>query len=134
MIQFLQVADSVSVDHTHIVVDNLWFWIALVEFILILFLLERNSRRKNAKLATQAKLKSESLSEEIDINNVINSSFHATELYDQLKRICHPDRFTDPIKKEIADRIFQSITENKRDYKRLQQIKIQAIKELNVKL
>jgi len=52
-----------------------------------------------------------SLKQDIDFDNIINSSFNSLELYDKLKVKCHPDRF--PKDKEIniiAENLFQEIT------------------------
>jgi len=70
------------------------------------------------------------LKEQIDFDNVMVSAFHAKPLYDELKVIFHPDRFINEEKNAMATEIFQSITENKENYKILLELKERAYKEL----
>ncbi|TYC14759.1 molecular chaperone DnaJ [Bizionia gelidisalsuginis] len=111
--------------------SNLWMWIAIGEFTMIIgFIIAiRLKRKPNAK----KQFKDKSLAQEVDFNNIINSSFHSIELYDILKVKCHPDRFpTDPKLNEIADKLFQEITRSKTNVKRLQELKIEAQHKLNI--
>tara|TARA_B110000977_G_scaffold19135_1_gene23075 strand:+ start:1537 stop:1956 length:420 start_codon:yes stop_codon:yes gene_type:complete len=111
--------------------SNLWMWVAIVEFLIIigLILANRFKRKPNAK----QQFKNESLAQEVDFNNIINSSFHSNELYDILKVKCHPDRFpTDPELNEIAEKLFQEITKSKTNVKRLQELKVEAQQKLNI--
>lgn len=110
---------------------NYWMWFAIAEFAIIIGLL----LAKNLKTKRNEKqlFKEESLAQEVDFNNIINSSFHSTELYDILKVKCHPDRFpTDPKLSKIADKLFAEINRNKTDVKRLQELKIEAEIKLNI--
>lgn len=62
-----------------------------------------------------------------------NSSFHATEIYNELKVKCHPDRFIGDVEKNAtANRIFQEVTKNKMNYKRLQELKKEAEESLGI--
>lgn len=111
--------------------NNIWMWVAIGEFAIIIGLViaGRIKRKPNAK----QKFKEESIAQEVDFNNIINSSFHSNELYDILKVKCHPDRFpTDPKLNEIAERLFQEITKSKTNIKRLQELKIEAQQKLNI--
>ena len=111
--------------------SNLWMWVSIGEFAIIFgfILANRFKRKPNAK----QKFKDESLAQEVDFNNIINSSFNSNELYDILKVKCHPDRFpTDPKLNEIAEKLFQEITKSKTNVKRLQELKIEAEQKLNI--
>jgi hypothetical protein len=111
--------------------SNLWMWVAIGEFAIIIgfILANRFKRKPNAK----KQFKDESLAQEVDFNNIINSSFHSNELYDILKVKCHPDRFpTDTKLNEIAEKIFQEITKSKTNIKRLEELKIEAQHKLNI--
>lgn len=111
--------------------SNLWMWLAIGEFaiIIVIVLANRFKRKPNAK----QQFKNESLEKEVDFNNIINSSFHSNELYDILKVKCHPDRFpTDPKLNEIAEKLFQEITKSRTNVKRLQELKIEAQQKLNI--
>ena len=110
---------------------NLWMWIALAELVIIAYLILREKFK--SKVSSKQQFKSESLKQEIDFNNIINSSFNSEKLYDELKVKCHPDRFpTDKEKNLIAENIFQQITKNKTNVKRLLELKEEAIQKLNI--
>lgn len=110
---------------------NWWLWIAIIEFVLIIFLVIKPKIKP--KDTIKQKFKKESLKEEIDFNNIINSSFNSKQLFDELKVKCHPDRFaTDKEKNLIADKLFQEITENQNNAKRLIELKEEAKQKLNI--
>jgi hypothetical protein len=110
---------------------NWWLWIAVIEFAIIVLILLLKFIKPNDTI--KQKIKKESLKEEIDFNNIINSSFNSKQLYDELKVKCHPDRFpTDKEKNIIADKLFQEITENQNNSKRLIELKEEAKQKLNI--
>ena len=81
---------------------NWWMWIALVELGIIAYFIVKEKFK--SKVSAKQQFKSESLKQDIDFNNIINSSFNSVKLYDELKVKCHPDRFpTDKEKNLIAE-------------------------------
>ncbi|GAB1360732.1 hypothetical protein MASR1M31_25660 [Porphyromonadaceae bacterium] len=121
-----------TTDGTHMSF-NIWMYIAIIEFVVIGFLFVSSKFRE--KNITQNKFRDEALSQDVDFNNIINSSFNAQALYDSLKVKCHPDRFADDEAKfDIANSIFQEITKNKNNIKRLEELKKEAIINLKIKL
>lgn len=130
------VAETAAQSDAPTLFQNLWFWIALAEFILLLvfFLLQF---RKRKYVETEAeRIKRKVMQEgEIDFGNTLKSAFHAQELYDELKVRCHPDRFpADAEKNRIATEIFQKIVENRSNYKKLMELKERAEQELEIRL
>lgn len=110
---------------------NYWMWLAIVECGIIIFLALK--RKKSNHTISKKKFKDESLNENIDFGNLINSSFNSLQLYDELKVKCHPDRFpTDMSKNAIAESLFQEISKNKTDIKKLQELKEEAKQKLNI--
>ncbi len=110
---------------------NWWLWIAIIEFLVIIFLVLK--QKIKPKDSIKQKFKEESLGQEIDFNNIINSSFNSKQLYDELKVKCHPDLFpTDKEKNIIAENIFQEITKNQNNAKRLIELKEEAKQKLNI--
>ena len=110
---------------------NLWMWIAILELGIIAFLLLKG--RIRPKETAKQKFKNDSLKQTIDFNNIINSSFNSIQLYDELKVKCHPDRFpTNKDKNEIAVALFQEISKNKTNIKRLLELKEEAKQKLNI--
>ena len=111
--------------------SDVWFYIAMVEFVIIFFLLLFAFRRGTTRVEKQ-KLR-ESIKSDVDFQNIINSSFHAIEIYNELKVKCQPDRFIGDVEKNAtANRIFQEVTKNKMNYKRLQELKKEAEESLGI--
>ena len=77
-------------------------------------------------------LRDKILGENIDFGNVVSSSLLAKGLYDELKTICHPDRFQGETDIYKANELFQLINQNKGDYNRLLQLKDRIYKELPI--
>ena len=117
---------------------NWWLWISIAEFILLLILCIRclNRRQTNKEQKDEwRKFRKESLKDNVDFDNIINSSFHAAELYDRLKVICHPDRFPlDKDKNRIAENLFQEIEKNKNNINRLKELQQEASDKLGINL
>lgn len=112
--------------------SNIWMWVAIGEFAIIIGLLIK--RKYSRKERSKNHLKRESIKQKVDFNNIINSSFHSEELYNVLKVKCHPDRFaTNAELNEIAEKLYQEITKNKTNLKRLEELKTEAKRKLNIK-
>jgi hypothetical protein len=111
---------------------NIWMWIAFAELVFIIFLSTKIMKGKH-NLSDKQRMKQETLDAEIDFNNIVKSSFLAQQLYDELKKKCHPDRFPlDADKNKIANEISQELAKNKRNHKRLLELKEQAKQQLNI--
>lgn len=103
----------------------------IIVLLLILFFIISNIKMKHSK---EYQAKQRILQEDqIDWNNTMYV-FKAQELYNQLKVVCHPDRFIDPQLNSIATDLFQRITKNKTNYKELQKLKEEAKQMLSVNI
>lgn len=78
------------------------------------------------------KIREQILVEEIDFGNVVSSSLLAKSLYDELKKVCHPDRFLNEQDIIKANEIFQLVTQNKGDYNKLLSLKERIYSELPI--
>ena len=78
------------------------------------------------------RIRDEILSEKIDFSNVVSSSLLAKNLYDELKKVCHPDRFLNEHDINTANELFQLITQNKGDYNKLQSLKERIYNDLPI--
>lgn len=111
-----------------------WMWAAVAEaviIVLLLFILLSRSKPDSSK----RRFREEAIDGEIDFDNIIDSSFNAAALYDRLKVRCHPDRFApDEEKCRAAETLFQEMTKNKTDIKRLLELKDETERTLNIKL
>ena len=112
---------------------SIWFWIAVLEFVIIVIILFYH-RRSNIKKLPLVELKKEKAKEymktEVDMNDVLSSITKSRDLYKELSRKYHPDRFVNTPLEVEATIIFQEITKNKRNYSELLILKERAEKEL----
>ena len=111
--------------------SNGWFYISVLEFVVIAILFIRMVSITRKKHNIKKKIISAG---NIDYDNIIKSSFNSQSLYDSLKKKCHPDRFLEKEKNAIATEIFARIVENKYNYQALQEIKDDAETKLNIKI
>lgn len=78
------------------------------------------------------RIRDEILSEKIDFSNVVSSSLLAKSLYDELKKVCHPDKFQKQEDVNTATELFQLLVQNKGDYNKLQSLKERIYNELPI--
>ena len=78
------------------------------------------------------KMKDKILSENIDFGNIVSSSLLAKSLYDELKKVCHPDRFKNEHDNSKANELFQLITQYKGNYNELLSLKERVYNELHI--
>jgi preprotein translocase subunit SecF len=113
---------------------SIWFWIVVIELVFITYLLFK-LWKKNSKLkfndATNAEVHNAKKSD-IDMDNLMNSINGSKDLYKELSRACHPDRFINTDKQKMAEDLFQEISKNRRDYEKLNALKQIAITNLNI--
>lgn len=115
--------------------SSIWFWIATVEFIILAFFVFR-LRKIKPKLDFSDIPKEEIKKlkkKEIDMDRLMDNINSSRKLYLELSKKCHPDNFISNDQKEIADKLFQEITSNKRNYHKLLELKQKAIAELIIK-
>lgn len=84
------------------------------------------------KASERDKIRGQILEEKIDFGNVVSSSLLAKNLYDELKKVCHPDRFLNEQDVIKANEIFQLVTQNKGDYNKLLSLKERIYSELPI--
>lgn len=129
---FLQVADSTNqgINNISIVSEKpIWFWVAIVEFLIILFIIflkNKNGKMENGKFDEINSYKNK----EVDTQNVVDSIFKSKNLFKELSKKYHPDKFFNTDKHEIAQEIFQQITDNKNNYTKLKELETEALKKL----
>jgi len=112
---------------------SIWLWIALLEFLIITWLLIKLYRKKEGKLDLSDLKKSDLKStNNVNMNDLMSSIHKSRELYKELSRKCHPDRFVNTPLQGIAEELFQEISRNKRNYMELMKIKEIAKDKLNL--
>ena len=130
-----QVLDSANnIAEAHNTCSIRWVGGFVVAFILAAFFLLRK-RKNTIEDETLRSIKRKTLNEksEIDFGNIINSAFHAEELYKVLIRKCHPDRFPgDETLIKIATELSAEITKNKNNLQELKKLQKIAEEKLNI--
>ncbi len=119
---------------SQLIFTSFWFWASLIEFIVIILLIIKLKKRKsNLSFAelTKDKIKS-SKDLHIDMDNLMNSIGGSKDLYKELSRLCHPDKFINKPEQKIAEEIFQEISRHKRNYEKLALLRERAKSELNI--
>lgn len=113
---------------------TIWFWFSILELFIIILLIIRKEKDKQDNSFYYAIKRSKKEDKNEDMRNVVNSIFYSKNLYDKLKVKCHPDKFNDEKLKNIANNLFQIITENKGNLSVLQEIESRAKNELNIEI
>ena len=112
--------------------SNIWFWTTIAELIIIGFLIIRHKREKINYDSNIETTLMNSKTVNVDMDNVMDSINKSRELYKQLSTKCHPDRFLENDLNSKANEIFQEITKNQRNYKKLLELKEVAQNQLNI--
>ena len=111
-----------------------WFWIAIAEFLIIVLLVIKLKKKKPNQtfndLPKDKIINAKSAS--IDMDNLMDSINGSRNLYKELSKACHPDKFINTEKQKIAEDIFQDISKDKRNYAKLLAHKERAKNELNI--
>ncbi len=123
-----------SVKHQQEKPVNFFLWISILVFLIVLIvLIKRRVNNKGLDLSDMSKSDIKDVrKEKLDMENLMNSIHGSRDLYKVLSKKCHPDRFINQPNQKIAEEIFQEITSNQRNYKKLEALKLRAIKELNI--
>ena len=125
--------DNATGNHIAIGLTNWWMWVALLELLIIVFGAFFFRKRKTHD--RRMRLKKKVLHQSVDFNNIIDSSFNASALYNELRVKCHPDRFPmDEEKNRIATELALEIFKHKNDIKKLQELRKEASQRLNINL
>ena len=111
--------DSIAINGQMSQATSVWLWVAVIELLVILYLINLLMRRDRKK---RKEVKDKLKSGHIDFENTINSAFNSKPLYDKLNT---------PLERE-ANAIFQEIQANRYNYSKLMDLKDQAIKTLHI--
>ena len=79
------------------------------------------------------KIRDKVLSEKIDFGNIVSSSLLSKGIYDELKKVCHPDIFQKEEDISKVTELFQLLVQNKGNYNNLLSLKERIYNELPIK-
>lgn len=116
------------------ILDSIWFWISLVELIIIITLLFKLRSKSTVSKLSDMDINNikDAKKNSIDMDNLLNSIHNSKGLYKELSKKCHPDRFINDPKQMTAQEIFQKITANEKNFEKLSLLKLRAESELNI--
>jgi hypothetical protein len=126
----LQVQDTIAqgVEVSRLSGVSIWFWIALIELIIILYFILQ--KRKKVELSDPIDKIKGAKKNKVDMDDLMMSITNSRELYKKLSKKYHPDRFINTRDFEVAQEIFKDISMHKRNYTELKKIEIIAIEKL----
>lgn len=115
---------------------SIWFWIAFLECIIIIWLLFwiKRTKQQTANFGMSKSDLKKSIGDTATMQNLVNSIGKSRELYKELSKQCHPDKFAGTSLETIAEELFQEISYHKRNYQKLLEIKKVAQQQLNINL
>jgi membrane-associated HD superfamily phosphohydrolase len=132
MMQIDSVTTNIGINKVKLF-ESIWFWIILVIVLSITLVLRKhfNDKKKLAFGNVESNDKKKAQASAINMEDLMNNINGASELYKELSRTYHPDKFIGTNLEIKANKIFQEISANKRNYDGLCKIKERAQKELN---
>jgi hypothetical protein len=113
-------------------IQNKWLILSTIEFLIILFLFYR-LKRNNDKSFIAREIK-KSKGKQIDMNELMKDINLSKDLYKQLSRACHPDRFAGTELEITANELFQEVQQSENNYAALCDLKKQIEEKLNLSI
>lgn len=106
-----------------------WHILSAVEFAIIIYLSIKLNRAKKSVDPIERQLRKDKKNE-VDMGNLMKDLHLSKDLYRELSRKYHPDRFAGTSIEDKANELFQLIHENKNNYHMLLALKDRASNEL----
>lgn len=113
---------------------SLWLWLSIIEFLVIIFLIYKIKSKKELAILTDLDIESikKAKGNKIDMDSLMDNIHNSRNLYKELSRKCHPERFVNDDRQVLAEEIFKEISENERNHEKLSFLKLRAEKELKL--
>lgn len=111
--------------------NKIWIIAAIISLIVVVMVVGLLYVKSKKKRQMKKKVLKETAN--YDFSSITHDWEKNKQLYDILKRKCHPDKFGDDLNKE-ATRIFQQVVKNKYKYQELLFIKQEAIEKLGIEV
>lgn len=113
---------------------SLWFWLSIIEFLVIFFLIYKIKSKKELAILSDLDIESikKAKGNKIDMDSLMDNIHNSRNLYKELSRKCHPERFVNDERQVLAEEIFKEISENERNHEKLSILKLRAENELKI--
>jgi hypothetical protein len=134
MTTLLQVSKKIVPVEKISTLNSIWFWIAIIELLIIVLLFYKLKTKKPKSKLSDLEIQGIKKSKESEINmdNLMNNIHSSKPLYRELSRKCHPERFVNDDRQDLAQEIFKEITKHEKNFEQLERLKKRAISELNL--
>ncbi len=127
--------ELLTIEFGEFITHPVWFWICIVQFVMMMILLYVQLKKRPAGNEKDDSVETKkAVKNEINMHALMDNITKSSKLYKQLSRKCHPDRFVNNPRQQIAEEIFKEITRRKRNYEKLTHLKNRAIRELNINI
>jgi hypothetical protein len=110
-----------------------WQLIAILEFLVIIWLILRSIIRHRKRTPETDQI-IQSKRHKVDMEGLMNDLHLSGDLFKELARKCHPDRFAGTDLEGRANELFQLIQQHKTNYRELVALKETAKHELKIQL
>jgi hypothetical protein len=116
-------------------INPLWIWTIFLILLILAFRFINNKRKLQSLDLSELKKeeKEKFRNQKVNMIDVMNDINLSKKLYKKLSKKYHPDRFIGEIEHDFFEKIFQEITENQRDYKKLIEIENKINNQINKK-
>ena len=116
------------------IMNLFWIIISILGLSTILFLFFRRRNKISSFLNDEISDIKKYRNSNVEMDNLMKNIYESGDLYKELSRKYHPDRFINSPNQHLAQEIFQEITKNKRNVKMLLILKKRAIEQLEKSL
>lgn len=134
MTTLLQVSKKIIPVEKISTLNLIWFWIAIIELSIIVFLVYKLKTKKPISNLSDLEIQgiTKSKKSEINMDSLMDNIHSSKPLYKELSRKCHPERFVNDNRQDLAHEIFKEITKHEKNFEQLEKLKKRAIAELNL--
>jgi hypothetical protein len=113
--------------------QHFWELFAIFELLVIIWLIIKYVKQKKKRSPEEEQIR-QAKENKVDMEDLMKDLHLSSELFRELSRKCHPDRFAGSDLESPANELFQLIQQNKSNYRELVALKEKAITELNIQL
>ena len=134
MTTLLQVGKKIVPVEKISTLNSVLIFIAIIELTIIVYLLYKLKTKKPIYNLSDLEIQgiTKSKKSEINMDNLMDNIHSSKPLYKELSRKCHPERFVNDDRQNLAQEIFKEITKHEKNFEQLEKLKKRAISELNL--
>ena len=134
MTTLLQVSKKIVPVEKISTLNSVLICITIIELTIIVYLLYKLKTKKPISNLSDLEIQgiTKSKKSEINMDSLMDNIHSSKPLYKELSRKCHPERFVNDDRQDLAQEIFKEITKHEKNFEQLEKLKKRAIAELNL--